>query len=119
MKDTSITMYVQPLKVTKSVKFLGANIDNHLTMKLQAKHIGRVSIIRRMKVTKLNSRNATLLIHLYKIFTRPYMNYACTALTTPKKTQRHKLEIIQNRCLCYARRAVHSACISNNELCSR
>ena len=29
---------------------------------------------------------------------------------------RQKLEVIQNRCLRYARRAVDSTCISNNEL---
>ena len=35
------------------------------------------------------------------------------------KCQRQKLEVIQNRCLRYARRAVDSARISNNELRSR
>ena len=35
------------------------------------------------------------------------------------KSQRHKLEVIQNRCLRYARRAVDSTSISNNELRSR
>ena len=69
-----------------------------------------------MRITKLNSINATLLICLYKIFTRPYMDYACTALTALNKIQRQKLEVIQNCCLCYARRAVDSTCISNNEI---
>ena len=45
------------------------------------------------------------------------MDYAYTALTALNKTQRKKLEV--NRFLCYARRAVDSTCISNNELCSR
>ena len=72
-----------------------------------------------MRITKLNSINATLLICLYKIFTRPYMDYACTALTALNKTQRQKLEVIRNRCLRYARRAVDTTCISNNELRSR
>ena len=44
------------------------------------------------------------------------MDYACTALTTLSKTQRHKPEVIQNRCVRYVRRAVDSTCISNNEL---
>ena len=47
------------------------------------------------------------------------MDYACTALTALNKTQRNKLEVIQNRCLRYARRAVDSTNISNNELRSR
>ena len=72
-----------------------------------------------MNITRLNSFNATLLIRLYKLFTRPYMDYACTALTTLNKTQRHKPEVIQNRCLRYARRAVDSTNIPNNELRSR
>ena len=38
-----------------------------------------------MRITKLNSVNATQLIPLYKIFTRPDMDYACTALTTFSK----------------------------------
>ena len=59
-----------------------------------------------MRITKLNSVNATQLIPLYKIFTRPDMDYACTALTTFSKLQRHKLEVIQNRCLRYGRRTV-------------
>ena len=44
------------------------------------------------------------------------MDYVCTALTALSKTQRHKLEVIQNRCLRYARKAVDSTCISNNGL---
>ena len=47
------------------------------------------------------------------------MDYACTALTQLSKLQRHKLEVIQNRCLRYARRTVDSTCISNSELRSR
>ena len=66
-----------------------------------------------MRITRLNSINATLLIRLYKIFTRQYMDYA-QALTARNKTQRQKLEVIQNRRLPYARRAVDSTNISNN-----
>ena len=69
-----------------------------------------------MRITRLNSINATLLIRLYKIFTRPYMDYAGKALTAPNQSHRFRLEVIQNRCLYYVRTAVDSACISNNEL---
>ena len=112
-------MYGKPLKVTDSVKCLIVHIENHLSMKLHVEHIERASLISRMKITRLNSINVTLLIRLYKIFTRPYMDYGCTALTALIKKQRQKLEVIQNRCLGYARRAVDSTCISNNELRSR
>ena len=84
-------------------------------MKYHIEHIESPSLISSMRITRLNLVNATLLIRLYKTFTRPYMDYACAALTTLSKTQRLKLEIIQNRCLLYARRAVNSTCISNNE----
>ena len=112
-------MYGHLLKVADAVKFLGVRIDKHLSMKQQIKHIERASFISRMRITRLNSVNDTLLIHLYKIFTRPNMDYAYTALTTLNKSQRQKLEVIQNRCLRYARRAVDSTCNSNNELRSR
>ena len=69
-----------------------------------------------MRITRLNSINVTLLIRLYKLFIRPYMDYACTALTELNKTQKQKLDVIQNRCLRYARKAVDSTNISNNEL---
>ena len=72
-----------------------------------------------MRIARLNSINATLLIRLYKIFTRPYMDHACTRLTQLSKLQRHKLEVIQNCYLRYARRTVDSTCISNSELRSR
>ena len=72
-----------------------------------------------MRITRLNSIIAALLIRLYKVFTRPYIDYACTSLNALNKTQRQKLEVIQNSCLRYARRAVDSTCISNNELRSR
>ena len=85
IKGTSISMYGQLLKVTESVKFLGVHTDNHLSMKQHLEHIERASFISRMRITRLNSTNATLLIRLYKIFTRPYMDYACTALTTLNK----------------------------------
>ena len=88
-------------------------------MKQHIEHIERASLISRIRIARLNSVNATLLIRLYKIFTRPYMDYACTALTPLSKLQRYKLEVIQNRCLRYARRTVDSTCISNSELRSR
>ena len=47
------------------------------------------------------------------------MIYACTALIALNKIQRYRLELIQNYCLCYARKAADSTCISNDELCSR
>ena len=47
------------------------------------------------------------------------MDYACTALIIFNKSQWHKLEVIQNRCLRYARRAVDSTFTANNELRSR
>ena len=50
-------------------------------------------------------------------FSRPYMDYACTALTVLNNTQRQKLEVTQNRSLCYARRTVDSTCITNNAFC--
>ena len=74
-------MYGHLLKVTDSVKFLGVHIDNHLSMKQHIEHIERASFISRMRIARLNSANATPLISLYKIVTRPYMDYACTALT--------------------------------------
>ena len=49
----------------------------------------------------------------------PYMVYACTALIALNKTQRYRLELIQNYCLRYARKAADSTCISNDEICSR
>ena len=72
-----------------------------------------------MRIARLNSVNATLLIRLYKTFTRPYIDYACTALTQLNKLQRHKLEVIQNRSLRYARRTVDSTCITDSELLTR
>ena len=109
-------MYGHLLKFADTVKFLDVHIDKHLNMKQHIEHIERASLISRIRITRLNSVNATLLIRLHKIFTRPYMDYACTALTTLNKSQRQKLKVIQNRCLRYARRAVDSTCISNNEL---
>ena len=44
------------------------------------------------------------------------MDYACTALPALNKTQRQRLDVIQNRCLRYAKRVVDSTCISNSEL---
>ena len=50
-------MYGQPLKVTESVKFLGVHIENRLTMNLHVEHIERVSLISRIRITRLNSTN--------------------------------------------------------------
>ena len=84
---------------------------HHLSMKQHIEHIERASPISRISIAKLNSVNTTLLIRLYKIFTRPYM-------ATLIKLQRHKLEVIQNHCVRYVRRT-DSAYISNSELRSR
>ena len=112
-------MYGHPLKVTESVKFLGVHIDNHLSMKKHIEHIERASLISRMEIAKLNSVNVTLLIRLYKIFTRPCMDYSCAAMTALSKLQRHKLAVIQSHYLRYARATVDSTCISNSKLQSR
>ena len=87
-------------------------------MKPHVEHIERTSLISRLWITMLSSISASLLICLYKIFTRPYIDYICTALTSINKTWRQKLELILNHCLRCARRAVDSTCISNNELSS-
>ena len=79
-------MYGLPLKITDSVKFLGVHIEKHLNMKQHIEHIERASLISKMRITRLNSVNAALLIRLYKIFTGPYMDYVCTALTAVNKT---------------------------------
>lgn len=62
IKDTSIMKYDQPPKVTQSVIFLGTHIDN---IKLHLEYIERASLIRRMRITRLNLILATLLIRLY------------------------------------------------------
>ena len=66
-------MYGHPLKVTESVKFLVVHIDSHLHMKQHIEHIERTSLTSRMRIARLNSVNATLLLRLYKIFIRPDM----------------------------------------------
>ena len=52
-----------------------------------------------MNITRRNSTSATILIRLYKMFARQNVGYGCTALTTLNKSQRHRLQVIQNRCL--------------------
>ena len=81
----------QPLKVTQSIKFLGVHIDNHLNVKLHVKHIEKVSLISRMRITRLNSM-LTLLIQLYKIFTRPYLTMLVEVLLHLIR-HRQKLEV--------------------------
>ena len=76
------------MKVTESVKFLNVHIDNHIRMKLHVEHIKKASLISKMRITRLISSIATLLIRLYQVFIRPYMNYSCTTLTAFNKTQR-------------------------------
>ena len=71
-----------------------------------------------MKNHMLNiySANDTLLIRLYKTFIRPYMEFVCTAFIALNKSQKHRLEVIQNRCLHYTTTAVDFTCISNKKL---
>ena len=78
-------MYGHLLKVTDSVKLLGVHINKYLSMKEHIEHVESASLISRKRIARLNSVSATLSICLYKIFTRPYMDYACTALTALSK----------------------------------
>ena len=55
-------MHGHPLKVTDSVNILGVYTDKCLNMKQHIEHIDRASLISRMRITRLNSVNATLLI---------------------------------------------------------
>ena len=93
--------YIHTYKHIPTVKFKGATIDCHLNMKLHVKHLEKTCVIGRMNVIKLNLTNTTLLICLYKIVVRQYMDYA--ALATLSKIQRHRLEVIKNRYLRYVK----------------
>ena len=64
-------MYRHLLKVADIIKFLGVHINKKLSKKQHIEHIERASLIRRMRITRLNSVNAALSICLYKIFARP------------------------------------------------
>lgn len=75
-------------------------------------HTEKACLLTRMNIARMISTNATLLVHVYKIFVRPNMDYSCTSLTARNKTQIHRLEVIQAQ-------RVYSSCISNKELCSR
>ena len=70
-----------------------------------------------MKNHMLNiySANDTLLIRLYKTFIRPCMDFVCTCFIALNKSQKHRLEVVQNRCLHYTTTAVASTCISNKK----
>ena len=68
ISETSIRMYVQPLKINPPVKFLGVIVNNHLSMKLYLEHIERACLVNRMNITRLNSTNANQLIHFYNFF---------------------------------------------------
>ena len=57
-------MYGHLLEIADTVKFLGVHIDKHLKMKQHVEHIERASFISRMRITRLNSVNATLLTRL-------------------------------------------------------
>lgn len=99
ISEISIAMYGQPLKVPSPVKFLGVIIGNHSSMKLRMEHVERARLVDRMNITRRNSTSATILIRLHKMFARQNVGYGCTALTTLNKSQRHRLQVIQNRCL--------------------
>lgn len=91
IKDTLVSIYRRPLKVNESPKFLFVHVDNHIkTMKLHVEH----TEWHPLRITWLNSIKTALLIPLYKIFTRPYMDYSYTALTAFNKTLRQKLHVI-------------------------
>ena len=85
-------------------------------MKLHIQHTEKTYLVSKMNITRLNSTTDKLLVRLCKMFVRIYMDYAYTALTTLKKSQKHRLQVIQNRCLPYAIRTVDFTCISNDEL---
>ena len=64
-----------------------------------------------MRIARLISISANLLIFLHTTFMRLHMDYTGSALNA--------LKIIQNCCLPYPRRAVNSSCITKIELRSR
>ena len=98
---THTYIHTHTYKHIPTVKFNGATIDCHLNMKLLVEHLERTCVIGRMNVTRLNLTNTTMLICLYKIVVRQYMDYA--ALATLNKTQRNRLEVIKNSCLHYVK----------------
>lgn len=88
-------------------------------MILHLEHLEKASLVSRVNVILPNSTNTTLLIRLYKIFVRRCRDYTFAALTALNKTQRQRLQVIENRCLRFARGTVDSICISHDELSSR
>ena len=105
---------ISSTQACKHVKYLSATSMKDMWARENAEHANTLST-----QTSNHSSTSSTQSRLYKIFTRSYMDYACTALTALNKSQRQKLEVIQNRCLRYGRREVDSTCISNNQLRSR
>ena len=62
IKYTSMSMYGHPLKVTDSMKLLEFHVNNYLSMKRHVEHVERASLISKIRITRLNSISATLLI---------------------------------------------------------
>ena len=79
-------------------KFLGLEIDGHLSFKNHFDNIVNKSR-KRLNVLKILSRNGTnpaTLIKLYKSYVRPVSEYGSMAFLNAPKSQLHRLQQIQN-----------------------
>lgn len=93
----------QTIPYTKEVKYLGVHLDERLTFRSHITKTVRKAQVAAIALNPIIGRSSQLplitkrLIYLTMI--KPILLYACPAWATTKRTNRKKLQTLQNKCL--------------------
>ena len=100
-ENHAIHLFDDIVRPTTHAKFLGIEIDSHLSFKKHFESI-KARSTRRLNVLKVLSRNgveAAVIMKLYKIYVRPIIEYGCPSFVAATQTNLSHLQKIQNEAI--------------------
>ena len=98
-ENHAIHLFDDIVRPTTHAKFLGIEIDSHLSFKKHFESI-KARSTRRLNVLKVLSRNgveAAVIMKLYKIYVRPIIEYGCPSFVAATQTNLSHLQKIQRK----------------------
>ena len=114
--ETTLTVNSEPIKIAKTIKFLGLIFDSKLTWNAHIAYIEekckkRLNLMRMISGQNWGASKTSLLI-IYRALVRSVLDYGATAYNSTSQTNKQKLDKIQTKALRIACRAFCTSAVA-------
>jgi len=118
--ESNILIRGQPIKIDKTVKFLGLIFDSKLSWNAHIAHIEekckkRLNLMRMLSGQTWGASKSSLLI-VYRMLIRSVLDYGSIAYNTTSLANKRRLDVIQHKALRIACRAFCTTSVSSMEV---